>query len=63
MFQRLEQVPLGETNMSTRADHSGSYLVDCNVNMEAAEPYAVNKDNAARLWALSEHIVSQKFEY
>ena len=44
-------------------DKSGSYLVDSVVDSSAAEPYALNKDNAAKLWTLSEEIVGQKFEY
>jgi hypothetical protein len=48
---------------SILADQNGSYLVDCQVDMEAAAPYAVDKDNAAKLWTLSEEIVGQKFEY
>ena len=44
-------------------DQSGSYLVDSVVNNSDAEPYALNKDNASKLWTLSEEIVGQKFEY
>ncbi|KAG6829535.1 putative secondary metabolism biosynthetic enzyme [Tricholoma furcatifolium] len=43
------------------ADQSGSYLVDCKVANEQAAPYATDKDNAKRLWELSEKIVGQKF--
>ena len=55
----------GETRLKriTFTDQNGSYLVDCRINMEAADPYAVDKENAARLWTLSEEIVDQKFEY
>ncbi|KAF8066768.1 NAD-P-binding protein [Lyophyllum atratum] len=43
------------------ADKSGSYLTDCKVTNEAAAPYATDKENAAKLWALSEEIIGQKF--
>ncbi|KAI0036667.1 NAD-P-binding protein [Vararia minispora EC-137] len=43
------------------ADKSGSYLTDCKVANEVAAPYALNKENAKKLWELSEKIVGQKF--
>ncbi|KAG6829139.1 hypothetical protein H0H87_012508 [Tephrocybe sp. NHM501043] len=42
-------------------DKSGSYLSDCKVANEQAAPYALDKENAKKLWALSEEIVGQKF--
>ena len=44
-------------------DHNGSYLEDCRVRNDAAEPYALDHTEAAKLWALSEELVGQKFEY
>src|SRR5450432_3086377 len=38
-------------------------MIDCRVDMEAAEPYAIDKGNAARLWTLSEEMVGQRFNY
>ena len=40
---------------------SGSYLDDCNV----AEPeaYATDREKAQQLWALSEKLVGQKFDW
>lgn len=45
------------------ADQNGSYLVDCQVDMKAAEPYAIDKEIAAKLWTLSEDVVGQRFDY
>ena len=49
--------------MLDKLDQNGSYLVDCKVNNEAAEAYALDKGNAAKLWKLSEQIVGQNFHY
>ncbi|KAG6829140.1 hypothetical protein H0H87_012509 [Tephrocybe sp. NHM501043] len=43
------------------ADQSGSYLVDLKIANEQAAPYALDKENAKKLWTLSEEIVKQKF--
>ncbi|KAG5720313.1 Retinol dehydrogenase 12 [Termitomyces sp. T112] len=43
------------------ADKSGAYLVDCKVSNEQAAPYALDKENAKKLWTISEDIVGQKF--
>ncbi|KAG5735465.1 Retinol dehydrogenase 12 [Termitomyces sp. T112] len=43
------------------ADKSGSYLAECQVANEQAAPYALDKENAKKLWTLSEEIVGQKF--
>ncbi|GLB44981.1 putative NAD-P-binding protein [Lyophyllum shimeji] len=43
------------------ADKNGAYLVDGNVANEQAAPYALDKDQAAQLWTLSEELVGQKF--
>ena len=45
------------------SDQNGSYLVNSKVANEEAEPYALDKINAEKLWRLSEEIVGQKFEY
>ncbi|KAG6909892.1 hypothetical protein DXG01_014706 [Tephrocybe rancida] len=42
-------------------DKSGAYLVDCKVATEQAAPYATDKENAEKLWVLSEKIVGQTF--
>ncbi|KAF2453932.1 short-chain dehydrogenase [Lineolata rhizophorae] len=41
--------------------HSGAYLDDCQIC--SAAPYAMDKDNAEKLWKLTEELVGQKFEY
>ncbi|KAI5477925.1 NAD(P)-binding protein [Pseudohyphozyma bogoriensis] len=41
----------------------GVYLVDCQQKDELARPYAVDQDNARRLWAMSEEMVGEKFEF
>ncbi len=52
------------------AEHGGRYLADCqlaetggNVADAGVESYALDKDDAARLWALSEELVGQKFDF
>jgi hypothetical protein len=40
---------------------SGSYLEDCNVAQ--AEAYAMDQERAEQLWALSEKLVGQKFDW
>ena len=45
------------------ADRNGAYLVDCCVDLEAAAPYATDKNNATKLWTLSEDLVGQEFPY
>lgn len=42
------------------AEHSGSYIADCQVGKPM--PYAVNAENAKKLWAYSEEVVGQKFD-
>ncbi|KAK6385802.1 hypothetical protein LTS17_001374 [Exophiala oligosperma] len=44
-------------------DYNGSYLDDCQIADDHAEPYALDKDCAERLWALSEKLVGQTFNY
>jgi hypothetical protein len=41
-------------------DRRGAYLDDCQV-VELVE-YAKDKENAARLWALGEELVGEKFD-
>ncbi|KAI5478515.1 NAD-P-binding protein [Pseudohyphozyma bogoriensis] len=43
-------------------DKSGAFLSDCHINTEVVAPYALDKDDAAKLWALSEKLVGQKFD-
>ncbi|MCJ1267810.1 hypothetical protein MMC22_007696 [Lobaria immixta] len=43
-------------------DSSGSMLRNCSV-YESVKDYATDKDNAARLWSLSETLVGQTFAY
>ncbi|KAI8576442.1 hypothetical protein K450DRAFT_256773 [Umbelopsis ramanniana AG] len=43
------------------ASESGSYMEDCQIAMDQAKPYAKDDTEAAKLWALSEEIVGQKF--
>jgi NAD(P)-dependent dehydrogenase (short-subunit alcohol dehydrogenase family) len=45
----------------TIASESGSYLADCQIAMDQAKPYAKDDTEAAKLWALSEEIIGQKF--
>ena len=40
---------------------SGTYLEDGDV--AEAEDYAIDKENAERVWALAEKLVGQKFSY
>ncbi|KAH8551425.1 short-chain dehydrogenase [Umbelopsis sp. PMI_123] len=41
---------------------SGSYLVDCQIAMDQAKPYAKDDTQAEKLWQFSEKIVGMKFE-
>ncbi|EWC45682.1 hypothetical protein DRE_05243 [Drechslerella stenobrocha 248] len=44
-------------------EHSGNYFVDCAVSPEARrKDWALDKDNAKRLWELSEQLVGEKFD-
>ncbi|KAJ7218141.1 NAD-P-binding protein [Mycena pura] len=43
------------------ANESGAYLVDGNLAPEQVAPYSVDKENAKKLWALSEELVGAKF--
>ncbi|KAL7620788.1 hypothetical protein AAE478_009786 [Parahypoxylon ruwenzoriense] len=66
VFDRLKQLPQGTAPLLAAAldpafdDRSGAYVVDCQI--EPAEPYAEDPDNARKLWALSEELVGQKFD-
>ncbi|KAH7379159.1 short-chain dehydrogenase [Phaeosphaeria sp. MPI-PUGE-AT-0046c] len=43
---------------------SGSYLADCQVDHKSpVMEYALDQSNAEKLWAMSEKLVGQKFEY
>ncbi|KAI5477922.1 short-chain dehydrogenase [Pseudohyphozyma bogoriensis] len=39
----------------------GVYLLDCQQKDDLAKPYAIDKENARKLWALSETMVNQTF--
>ncbi|KAI1397222.1 retinol dehydrogenase 13 [Hypoxylon fuscum] len=41
-------------------DRSGGFVEDCQIS--TARPYAIDPDNARRLWELSEKLVGQKFD-
>ncbi|KAL8292400.1 hypothetical protein RQP46_001012 [Phenoliferia psychrophenolica] len=43
------------------AASSVAYLTDCAIHNDQAQPYALDKENAARLWALSEKMIGQTF--
>jgi len=43
------------------ASESGSYMADCQIASDIAKPYAKDDAEAAKLWALSEKAVGQKF--
>jgi NAD(P)-dependent dehydrogenase (short-subunit alcohol dehydrogenase family) len=43
------------------ASESGSYLVDCQIAMDQAKPYAIDDTQADQLWKLSEKLVGQNF--
>ncbi|MCJ1319302.1 hypothetical protein MMC15_004638 [Xylographa vitiligo] len=46
------------------ADRNGTYLVDCQVDHDDIyEAHAKSNTEARKLWALSEELVGQKFEY
>lgn len=45
-------------------DQSGAYLADCRVDHNSpTADYAIDKDNAEKLWKLSEKLVEQKFDW
>jgi hypothetical protein len=43
-------------------DQGGTYLADCHVTDEHA-PWALDPESAARLWTLSETLVSERFPF
>lgn len=43
-------------------ERNGFYLSDCGID-ETVSPYAVDVENAERLWKLSERLVGQEFAY
>ena len=45
------------------AEHNGSYFQAGQVDNDAAKSYAKDKEVAAKLWALTEGLVGQKFDY
>jgi len=45
-------------------DRSGAYLYDCKADHDGiVMPYAMDKENADKLWELSETLVGVKFDY
>jgi hypothetical protein len=44
------------------ASESGSYLVNCQIAMDQANPWATDDTQAERLWKLSEKLVGQSFD-
>ena len=42
---------------------NGSYLQDGHVDNDEDESYAKDKEVAVKLWALTEDLVGQKFDY
>ncbi|KAF2000109.1 short-chain dehydrogenase [Amniculicola lignicola CBS 123094] len=71
----FKTVPQGAATTVTAAldpnikDRSGAYLVDCRVDRQgdgfeqALAPYAVDEENAKKLWDLSEELVGEKFDF
>ncbi|KAJ5548202.1 short-chain dehydrogenase [Penicillium frequentans] len=45
------------------SDQNGSYMVNSQVNNSEAADYALDSQNAERLWRISEDLVGQKFPY
>jgi hypothetical protein len=45
------------------AGRNGFYLNDGKIDDEAVKPYAVDSENAEKLWKLSEKLVGQEFKY
>lgn len=43
--------------------HNGAFLVDAAIWTEPLREHAVGADKAEKLWALSEELVGEKFEY
>ncbi|KIJ54346.1 hypothetical protein M422DRAFT_221928 [Sphaerobolus stellatus SS14] len=43
------------------ADQTGAYLTECKIATDQVAPYAINKENATKLWTLTEELVGQKF--
>jgi hypothetical protein len=40
--------------------YSGSYFQDCQIDRNAAKPYAIDEEAAEMVWRLSESIVNEK---
>ncbi|EFW98727.1 short chain dehydrogenase reductase [Grosmannia clavigera kw1407] len=53
---------LGEQNLIDPPHNNGDYLCDCQITKVTA-PWAIGRDNADKLWALSESIVREQFRY
>jgi len=45
------------------ADKNGSYMVNSEINNSEAADYALDPQNAEKLWRLSKELVGQKFSY
>jgi len=44
-------------------NHNGAYLADSKVRELKGDGWAAGKDNEDKLWALSEKLVEEKFNY
>ena len=44
-------------------EHSGAFLVDCQIKKDGIKAHALGDENAERLWKLSEELVGEKFEF
>lgn len=40
---------------------NGGYLRDCQISNHAAAPYALDPENASKLWSLGEKLVGETF--
>ncbi|KAF2267899.1 NAD(P)-binding protein [Lojkania enalia] len=66
---KLKQISQGTATTITAAldpniaDHSGGYLDDCQLAPQNLSEWATGKENADKLWALSEKLVGQTFDF
>ncbi|KAI8063768.1 putative short-chain dehydrogenase [Gongronella butleri] len=67
LYNNWKDIPQGTSTQLVAAfdpsivNQSGSYLCDAQVCNEAAEDYALDDDNAVKLWKWTEEIVGQTF--
>jgi hypothetical protein len=43
--------------------HSGAFLTRCEVWNQPLRAHAIGRENQEKLWALSEELVGEKFDY